>query len=348
MLKQKTIVLFLLLCLSLSMLVSAGLGAVSISPAQVVSILANNISPEMEWKEFSNVQESVFLKIRSPRILMSALVGTALAISGAAMQGLFRNPLADPSIIGISAGASLAAATVIVLFPTLAISSAAIAGLSVLSLATFLGALLASILIFRLARENKRTNVATMLLGGIAINALAMAFTGLLTFIADDASLRTLTFWTLGSLGGANWLNTGIVAFATFVSLLFLSRHFKAFNALALGETEATHLGIPIERLKIEVILFTSLAVGCSVAFCGMIGFIGLVAPHVLRLLGGADHRYLLPASALGGAVLLCWGDTLARTIAMPTEIPVGIITAITGAPLFLYLLVRKKREVFL
>lgn len=342
--KQNLILFFLLFLLPASMLLSVGVGAVAISPAEVLSILLSKIVPSSILAEFTPIQESVFLMIRSPRVLMSALVGAALAITGTAMQGLFRNPLADPSIIGISAGASLAAATVIVLFPALSIAKAFF-GLSILSLFTFLGALAAAVLIFQLARENKRTNVATMLLGGIAINALAMALTGLLTFVADDASLRTLTFWTLGSLGGANWSNTAIVAFTSIISMFFLSRHYKAFNALALGETEATHLGVPIERLKIEVIIFTSLAVGCSVAFCGMIGFIGLVAPHVLRLFGGASHKYLLPASALGGAVLLCWGDMLARTIAMPTEIPVGIITAITGAPLFLYLLVRKKRE---
>jgi iron complex transport system permease protein len=199
-------------------------------------------------------------------------------------------------------------------------------------------------LIFALAREKRKTNVVTMLLAGISINALAGAATGLLTYLADDAQLRSLTFWTLGSLGGTTWKAVIFMSVATGLSLLILLRLHKSFNALALGEAEAIHLGVSVEALKKWVIFATALAVGVSVAFCGMIGFVGLVVPHIMRLWVGAEHRYLLPASALGGGLLLCWADTLSRTWAAPAEIPIGVITALVGAPVFLFLLFKQRK----
>jgi len=289
-------------------------------------------------------QEAIVWVIRLPRVLMSLLVGAGLAICGTAMQGLFRNPLADPTLIGISAGASLAAATVIVLAGPLLLRVEALVGVPLLPVATFGGAVGSTVLVFGLARDKGRTQVATMLLAGIAINALAMAGTGLLTYLADDAQLRSLTFWTLGSLGGANWTQVGWIALATVLAVLLLLPLSKAFNALSLGEVEAKHLGIPIEALKRRVVIATGLAIGASVAFCGLIGFVGLVVPHLMRLAGGAQHRYLLPATALGGALLLCGADTLSRTLVAPTELPIGIVTALAGAPIFLFLLFRQKK----
>ena len=339
---------FILLTLGLSLpllaLLACGMGAAEVSPGEILAIVGHRLGL-VEAEGFAAQQEAIVWVIRLPRVLMSLLVGASLALCGTAMQGLFRNPLADPSLIGVSAGAALAAALVIVLIGPLLAEVEALLGLPVLPLATFAGAVGSTVLIFGLAREKRRTNVATMLLAGIAINALAGAGTGLLTYLADDAQLRSLTFWTLGSLGGANWSQTGWMAVATLLSLALLLPVAKSFNALSLGETEARHLGIPVEALKRRVIVATGLAVGASVAFCGLIGFVGLVVPHVLRLAGGAQHRYLLPASALGGAILLCAADTLARTLVPPAEIPIGIVTAMVGAPVFLGLLFQQRKQ---
>ncbi len=293
-------------------------------------------------EEVPDAQKTAVLwVIRLPRVITSLLVGASLALCGAALQGLFRNPLADPSIIGISAGAAFSAALVIVLASSL-LASGWWAG-TLLSLVTFLGAVGSTFLVFALARQKHRTNVTMMLLAGIALNALASACTGVLIFVADDAQLRSITFWTLGSLGGANWTTVGLLALATGLATVFLFRLAKVFNALTLGEQEAKYIGMPIERLKVQVVILTALAIGTAVAFCGMIGFVGLVVPHVLRLIGGGNYRFLLPASVLAGALLLCWADTLARTVVAPAEIPIGVITALLGAPVFLIILYRQK-----
>lgn len=344
---RRLILIALVVLVPLSVVLASGIGAVSISPGEWFAIVAHHIAPD--GPSVADPQkDAVLWAIRLPRVLMSALVGASLAISGTAMQGLFRNPLADPSIIGISAGAALSAAIVIVLAASISYSWYNFPGLSTLSLATFAGAVLTSILIFRIAREKRKTNVATMLLAGIAITALAGSFTGLLTYVADEAQLRSLTFWTLGSMGGSTWMSTGITLVATAIGVFGLLTLSKPLNALTLGEQEAKHIGIPVEKLKTLVLALTALLVGCSVAFCGMIGFVGLVVPHILRLLGGPDHRFLLPASALGGALLLSWADTVSRIIAAPAEIPIGIITALVGAPVFLFLLFKQKSRMAL
>jgi iron complex transport system permease protein len=287
---------------------------------------------------------AVIWQIRLPRVLLSLMVGASLAISGAALQGLFRNPLADPSIIGISMGAALSAAIVIVLADGVLAANYSIGGISLLAIATFLGALITTFLIFRIAKEGKKVNVMNMLLAGIAINAIAAAGVGLLTFLADNEELRTLTFWTLGSLGGASWLSVGVLSISTFLSLYFLLPLFKSFNALSLGEQEATYMGVNTEKLKLKVIIFSALAIGTGVAFCGMISFVGLVVPHIIRLIFGGDYRVLLPTSAIGGGLLLCWADNLARTAVIPAELPIGILTALFGAPVFLYLILNRRK----
>ncbi len=341
--KKKLTIIGLVLALVISFFVSINIGSVSISIEQFVALIGNKI---MGQENSSNLfqQNAILWGIRLPRILMSLFVGSSLAVCGAALQGLFRNPLADPSIIGISSGAMLAAALVIVLAGDTLFSAYTIAGLSMLSIATFTGAILVIIFIFKIAKEGKRINVLTMLLSGIAINAAAAAGTGLLTYLANDVQLRTLTFWTMGSLGGATWGNVTIVGVSTILTLIFILPLNKQFNALALGEQEATYIGINTEKLKRKVVFFTALSVGTAVAFCGIIGFVGLVIPHILRLVGGSDHRFLLPASALAGALLLCWADNFSRTIVSPAEIPIGIITALAGAPIFLYLLLKQKK----
>ncbi|MDH2201087.1 iron ABC transporter permease [Pseudomonas oleovorans] len=284
--------------------------------------------------------ELILAQIRMPRTLLGLAVGMVLALCGVAMQGLFRNPLADPGLVGVSSGAALGAAVAIV-------GGAAFGGLPeafapyLLSACAFVGGLLVTALVYRLGRREGQTNVATMLLAGIALTALAGAAIGLFTYLADDATLRTLTFWNLGSLNGASYARLWPLLLATLAVALWLPRRARALNALLLGESEARHLGFDVERLKRELVFCTALGVGAAVAAAGLIGFIGLVVPHLMRLLVGPDHRLLLPASALAGASLLLLADLVARLALAPAELPIGIVTALIGAPFFLYLLVR-------
>lgn len=284
--------------------------------------------------------ELILGQIRMPRTLLGLAVGAVLALCGVAMQGLFRNPLADPGLIGVSSGAALGAAIAIV-------GGAAMGGMPelfapyLLSLCAFLGGLVVTALVYRLGRRNGQTSVTTMLLAGIALNALAFACIGLFTYLADDATLRTLTFWNLGSLNGASYARLWPLLLVTLAVALWLPRRAQALNALLLGESETRHLGVAVERLKRELVFCTALGVGAAVAAAGMIGFIGLVVPHLVRLLVGPDHRVLLPASALAGASLLLLADLFARLILSPAELPIGIVTALIGAPFFLYLLLR-------
>ncbi len=288
-------------------------------------------------------QQAVLWVVRLPRVLLAVLAGAALATGGAAMQALFRNPLADPSIIGISSGAGLLAALAIVAAAPLGAALGAWVGLVTLPLLAFVGALVSAVLVFGIARDGMRTSVAAMLLAGIGITAITSALTGLLTYTASNDQLRSITFWMLGSLGGADRTAIIIMLVAVPLPLFLVLRAHRALNALALGEEQARYLGIDPERVKRRTIVCTAIMVGATVALCGVIGFLGLVVPHVLRMLGGADNRYLLPASALAGALLLVLADTIARTMAAPAEIPIGVITALCGAPVFLFLLVRRK-----
>jgi iron complex transport system permease protein len=260
------------------------------------------------------------------------------------MQGLFRNPLADPGLIGISSGAALAATMVVIIGDAVSFSLPFVLKLFAFPLAAFAGALLTTLVVYRLATIAGRTIVATLLLAGIAINALAQAFSGFLTFYATDTQIRSLTFWKLGSLGGATWSSVAAATPFILIPLLFLPRHARPLNALLLGESEAGHLGFDIERVKRSIVILVALAVGASVAVSGLIGFVGLVVPHLLRLMVGPDHRSLLPGSALLGASLLLGADLIARTLVAPAELPIGILTAITGAPFFLWLLLRDRK----
>lgn len=285
----------------------------------------------------------IIYDIRLPRILLGAMVGAALAISGAVMQGLFRNPLADPGLIGVSAGSSLGAVSIIVLGPTMLAPLQAVFGTLSLPLMAFFGGLTTTLILYTVATRRGQTSVATMLLAGIAMAALAMALTGMLIFIADDQQLRDLTFWSLGSLAGATWQKIFVAAPMALAALAVMPFLARGLNALALGEATANHLGVPLQRLKYVAILAVSAAVGASVAVSGGIGFIGIIAPHLLRLAIGPDNRYLLPASALLGASLLLLADALARTVVAPAELPIGIVTALAGAPFFLWTLLRKR-----
>lgn len=336
----------LALLLVVIVLLGVGIGAVTIYPDQVVSILLKQVSIETTIP-FEARQESVLMVIRLPRVVMGLLIGASLAVSGASIQGLFRNPLADPGLIGISSGAALAAALMIVFGTSVFSGITALLGSLALPTAAFLGGVVATLLIYRLATLDGRTSVPTMLLAGIAINALCGAAIGLMTFIATDDQLRDITFWSLGSLGRANWNLIATLLPFTLLTLLPLPLLARSLNAMLLGEAEAGHLGINVERIKVAVIVLVALSVGAGVAAAGVIGFLGLVVPHLIRLGLGPDHRLLLPASALLGASLLIGADLLARTIAVPAEVPIGIVTALIGCPFFLWLLLRDRRTSF-
>ena len=337
--------LALLVLLLLSGLLAVGTGMVRIAPGQVLAILAQQVGLTLPW-EYDARHEAVLMAIRLPRVLLAVLVGGGLAVSGAAMQGLFRNPLADPGLIGVSSGAALAAVAVIVLGATWLPGLSRVLGPFTLPLAAFAGGVGTTLLVYRVARLAGRTVVATLLLTGIAVNALAGAGTGLLTFVATDEALRSITFWSLGSLSGATWSAIGVVATrASCRRRGCWCAAQRALNVMLLGEAEAGHLGIRVERVKRVNVVLVGLSVGAAVAVTGIIGFVGLVVPHVVRLLVGPDHRYVMPGAVLAGAVLLLGADLLSRTLVAPAELPIGIVTAALGAPFFLWLLMRQRQR---
>ncbi len=338
------VLMILFVLLLLSGIVAVGTGMVHIAPAQVIAILAQQVGLSLPW-EYGSQHEAVLMTIRLPRVLLAVLVGAGLAVSGAAMQGLFRNPLADPGLVGVSSGAALAAVAVIVLGATWLPGITRLLGPFTLPLAAFVGGVSTTLLVYRVARVARRTVVATLLLTGIAVNALAGAGTGLLTFVATDEALRNITFWSLGSLSGATWSAVGVVATCIVPAVWLLTRGALALNVMLLGEMEAGHLGVHVERVKQINVLLVGLTVGAAVSVTGIIGFVGLVVPHLLRLLVGPDHRYVMPGAVLFGAVLLLGADLLARTLVTPAELPIGIVTAALGAPCFLWLLMRQRHQ---
>ncbi|MDM7941400.1 MAG: iron ABC transporter permease [Hydrogenophaga sp.] len=318
--------------------IAIGTGAVAIAPGKVVAILLGQAHPDI-----TDAQRVVVLNVRLPRVLLALLAGAGLACAGVMMQALFRNPLADPALIGVSAGAALGAVSVIVLGATVLHGLALVLGVWTLPVAAFLGALATATLVFRLSQRDGVLDATTMLLCGIAINALTGAGIGLLTYLATDEQLRNLTFWSLGSMGGATW--SSLLGAAPAIVLMVLVGPWLAhqLNALLLGESEALHLGVAVESLKRTVIALTAASAGAVVAVSGVIGFVGLVAPHMARLLVGPDHRLVLPLASLLGAMVLTAGDMVARTAVRPAELPIGILTAFIGAPFFLWLLRRRQ-----
>ena len=319
---------------ALALLAAALLGALALA----LAIGAMPMSFADILGEETALQRLVFIEIRAPRVALAGLVGAVLAVSGAALQGLFRNPLADPGLIGVSSGAALGAVAVIVL------GSGRLAGpltAHALPLAAMLGAVLVTLFLWAFAARYGRFSIVTILLVGIAVNALAAVGLGAFQYLSDEGQLRTLTFWMLGSFGRANWptvLPAALAMAAAAAPLFFATR---ALDLMQLGESEAFHLGVAVQRLKRRVILCAAAAVGAGVALSGIIGFVGLVVPHLVRLLLGASHRWVLPGAALLGAALTVLADLLARTVAAPAEVPVSLVTSALGAPFFLWLIAR-------
>lgn len=328
--------------LALAMGVSLFTGASGVSALDAIAIWIGQRAPDDAEAARAMI---IVNDIRLPRMTLGILVGASLAVSGVVMQGMFRNPLADPGLVGVSAGAGLGAVAFIVLGGTVLAPVSSLLGIYGLPLAAFFGGGVTTIILYRVATRHGQTAIATMLLAGIAIGALSGAVTGLLVYIANDAQLRDLTFWGLGSLAGANWSKVWAAApimTAGIVVSLFLGR---GLNALTLGEPTAHHMGIPVQALKNTAILAVAASVGSAVAVSGGIGFVGIVVPHLLRLVIGPDHKYLLPCSALLGAAFLLTADAISRVIVAPAELPIGIVTASVGGPFFLYILLRRRNR---
>lgn len=326
---HKQRVLWIMLALTVATaLFAAGTGAMRLSLSMVWRAPVDSLVWQIWWT------------IRLPRVLLAVLVGTALAVSGATMQGLFRNPLADPGLLGISSGASLALAGAVVI----PLSLPAILALWWPMLAAFVGSLAVTLVIFLLSRDSRAT-LSRLLLAGIAINAICGAAVGVLSWISSDQQLRQLSLWGMGSLGQAQWSTVLASAVPILPAMLATQWQAKRLNLLQLGEEEAHYLGVDVRRTQRILLVLSALLVAAAVAVSGVIGFIGLVVPHLIRLCAGGDHRWLLPASALLGAMLLLVADTLARTLVAPAEMPVGLLTSLLGAPWFLWLILRRRED---
>ena len=330
--------------LVVGLVASATTGAVAISAGEVAGVVLGALGLDALAAlapDATAQQAAVVLAIRLPRLALGAVVGAGLALSGAVLQGLFRNALADPGLVGVSSGAALGAATAIVVGTGAALGAVGVAG------AAFFGGLATTAVVYAIATRSGRTSVTTMLLAGIAVNALCGAGVGALVLFADDGQLRDLTFWTLGGLGGATWATVGVTAAFVGVALAAAPGLARALDAMLLGEGEARHLGIETQHVKGVAVTLAALAVAAATAAAGLIGFVGLVAPHVVRLLLGPGHRALLPGAALAGAALVVVADVAARVALAPLEVPIGIVTALAGAPFFLWLLLRERPESF-
>jgi iron complex transport system permease protein len=332
----------LAITLCASVLVAATLGAMDLGVGEVVTISLEALGVDV-GREIGGVERSVLWVIRAPRLVMSVLIGGALGLSGASLQGIFRNPLADPGLIGVSSGAALFAVGSIVFGAMVGLPEAS----WTIPLAAFVGALAATMCVLRLATRGDRIDMATMLRAGIALNAMAGALIGFATYVADDAQLRSLTMWSLGSLAASSWSQVGWVAALVVPGSAVVLLRARALDLMLLGEREASHLGVDVTRVRRTIVVASALIVGVGVGFTGIIGFVGLVVPHLLRLTGGASHRWVLPGSMLGGALLLVIADTMARTLAAPAELPVGVLTSMVGAPFFLGLLMRQRRRMW-
>lgn len=311
-------------------LLAISIGAYTVSLAEVVAALGRAVTGQP-----LSVADTVVVNIRAPRVVLAVVVGATLAAAGVIMQGIFANPLAEPGLVGVSSGAAVAAVLAIVLGVTSL-------GFWVLPTAAVLGGLVVTVAVYLLARVGGRTEVVTLILTGVAVNAFGGALIGLLMSVSDDAELRSITFWNLGSLATATWSSLLLIAPLAVVGLGLAPLLARPLDLLALGERAAAHLGVDVERVRAIAITLTAILTAAAVAVAGIIGFVGLVVPHALRLVVGPAHRVLLPAAALGGATLLVLADLVARTVVAPREIPLGVLTALIGAPVFFWLLRRE------
>ncbi|WP_435850149.1 FecCD family ABC transporter permease [Streptomyces uncialis] len=317
-------------------LVSAGTGAYDIPIGDVLSSVQHRIG--LGGQALDRVGESVLWNVRLPRVVLALLVGASLGCAGALMQGVFGNPLAEPGVIGISAGAAVGAVVAIAFGLTFL-------GNWTVTAAAFIAGLATVSLVYALSRSGGRTEVVTLILTGIAVNAFAGALIGLSVFFADNSAITQITFWQLGSLSQATWPKVLAVLPCALLGLLVAPLSARKLDLLALGERPARHLGVDVERLRITMILVVALLTAAAVAVAGVITFVGLLVPHLLRMAAGPGHRFLVPGSALGGGLVLVSADLAARTVAAPAELPLGVLTALFGSPFFFWLLRRTRRK---
>jgi iron complex transport system permease protein len=338
--RTRSTALFVGLALALVVLAvaSAGIGQLHVAPSEVVGSILHRIGLDWGPSPAHPNGDAALWAIRFPRVVMAALVGAALATGGALMQGVFGNPLADPGVVGVSSGAAVGACTVIVL-------GLAFAGPWTVATMAFVGGLLTTILVYLTARENGRTEVVTLVLTGVAVNAVAGAALALLTFLGDTQAREQIVFWQLGSLNGTRWPYVAVVAPIVLLGIAGAVAVARRLDLLALGERSARHLGVDVERLRVVCIVLVALLTAGAVAFCGIIAFVGLVVPHLIRMAVGPGHRVLIPASALGGAVLLLAADLVARTAVPYADLPIGMLTALVGGPFFFWLIRRTRRS---
>lgn len=330
----------LLVILAVITLLSIRFGAVNISLDEIFS----SIQKVFNSSDNMSLNERIFIEIRLPRAILCLLVGASLAVGGVLMQGLFRNPIVEPGLVGTSSGAAFGAALYFVLGATFQFNG----GEWTLPFAACMGGILSTYLVFTLgqSKQTGKNSIISLLLTGIAINALFISGVGFLSYIARDPQARSITFWNLGTLSGANWHSVTIVGISTIVCFLVALRYAKQLNTLMLGEEEAQLLGVNIKRLKINVLLINVIMVAVATAFVGVISFVGLIVPHLLRIIKGSDNRFLIINGALTGGILLSFADLTARLVLMPAELPIGIVTSVIGVPIFIILL-RKKNYYF-
>ncbi|MDQ6904357.1 MAG: iron ABC transporter permease [Bacteroidota bacterium] len=324
-----------IILLVIVLLCAIAFGAVSITVHDMFSALLH----AFQNKKPANIYEGVFLEIRLPRVLLGAVTGAILSVSGVLLQGLFRNPIVEPGLIGTSAGAAFGASVVFVFAVQMNEEIRSLAGPLLVPLFAFGGGLLATFLVYSISKSQKKMSVTSLLLVGIAINAIGLSGTGFMSYVARDPQARSITFWNLGTFSGATWPQVFIVTCVAFVVFIISLRYSKQLNALILGEEEATHLGVSPEKLKKRIMILSTAMVAVATAFVGVISFIGLIVPHILRLLIGSDNKKLIPASMIMGAIILTVADMGARLLLAPAEVPIGIITSIAGAPVFIFLL---------
>lgn len=317
---------------------SAITGQLPITPTEVAGSLLRAIGIDTDWAPTDPIVESTLWVVRFPRIVMALVVGAALAVAGAVMQAIFGNPLAEPGVVGVSSGAALGAASAIAV-------GASVLGVAGVAVAAFLGGLVATLLVYVVSRAGGRTEVVTLLLTGIAVNAIAQAGIAFVLFIADSASREQIVFWQLGSLGGSLWSQVLVVAVVTLPGVVIALALARRYDLLALGERNARHLGVDVERLRLVSIVLVALLTGAAVAFAGIIAFVGLVVPHLVRMIIGPAHRGLVLASALGGGALLVIADLMTRTLVAGAELPIGMLTSLVGGPFFFWLLYRQRRR---
>jgi len=331
--KSNLIGVLLILTLIAISLISAKYGAVNISVQEIGDSFYHTFSGH----EITDLNQRIFIQIRLPRVLMGLFVGAALAVGGVLMQALFRNPIVEPGLIGTSSGAAFGASLYFVLGASFKIDL----GEWTMPLAACIGALVSTGSVFFLSqsKSNGKSSVTALLLIGVAINALFLSGVGFMAYIARDPQARSMTFWNLGTLSGSYWQGLWFVAVVTIVCLAFSLRYAKQLNALMLGEHEAQMIGINLQNLKLKIILINVIMVAVATAFVGVIGFVGLIVPHFLRMINGSDNRFLIWASALLGAILLTISDMAARLFLSPAELPIGIVTSIIGVPIFIILL---------